>query len=61
MDMRGIRKLIMRNDYYCYLCKDCEYLFHCFGREKGIEIIEDKTDMYLCPDACIDYYPEKKQ
>ena len=48
-------------NYYCYLCKDCEHLFHCFGREKGVEILEGKTDMYLCPDVCTDYYPERKQ
>lgn len=51
----------MSNDYYCYLCKDCEHLFHCFGMEKGMEIIEGKTDMYLRTGTCTDYYPERKQ
>ena len=50
-----------RMDYYD-LCKDCEHLYHCFGRDIAEKIEnEDVNDMYLRPDNCNDYYPEIKQ
>ena len=52
----------MSKDYYCILCKDCEYLYHCYGREVGERIVNnDVGDMYLHPDNCNNYYPEIKQ
>lgn len=47
---------------YHYLCKECEHLYHCFGRNIGIKIQNDDVeDMYLSPDNCRDFYPERKQ
>lgn len=44
-------------EYYC-LCKDCEYLYHCFGREIGEKIENDDVDdMYLHVGICKNYYP----
>lgn len=52
----------MSKDYYYRLCKECEYLYHCCGREVGQKIVNDDVDdMYLHPDSCSDYYPERKQ
>lgn len=49
-------------DYYYDLCKDCEYLYHCYGRDVGNKIEnEDVDDMYLHPSTCVSYYPERKQ
>jgi hypothetical protein len=52
----------MRKTDYYDLCKDCEYLYHCFGREIGEKIEKEEVDdMYLCPGTCISYCPERKQ
>lgn len=49
-------------DYYYDSCKNCDYLYHCFGREIGEKIQnEDVDDMYLHQNNCNDYYPEQKQ
>ena len=50
------------NEVYYDLCKECENLYHCFGRDVAKKIQnEDVKDMYLHPDNCHDYYPERKQ
>ncbi len=47
------------NEYYYRNCEECEYLYHCFGRCIGEKIKDgDTDDMYLYPDACINFYPE---
>lgn len=43
---------------YYYLCKTCEHLFHCFGREIAEEIENDDLDEYLIPGLCNNYYSE---
>lgn len=49
-------------DYYYDLCKECEHLYHCYGRETGEKIQNDNTDdMYLHPSRCNDFYPERKR
>lgn len=49
-------------DYYYDLCKECEHLYHCFGRDIGKRIEDDNVqDIYLHPDSCRNYYPERKQ
>ena len=49
-------------DYYYTLCKECEHLYHCFGRVIGERIEDDgMIDMYLRTDNCKNYYPERKQ
>ena len=51
----------MSKQYY-HLCSECEYLYHCFGREIGEKILNDDIDdMYLRPESCKDFYPERKQ
>lgn len=51
----------MMETYY-RLCKECEYNYHCFGREVAEKIVNDDTeDMYLSPDKCTDFYPEREQ
>lgn len=46
---------------YCRLCKECEYLYHCFGRDVGERIQNDDVEnMYLKPDSCNDFYPERE-
>lgn len=52
----------MSKDYYYSLCKECEYLYHCYGREISQKIMNnDVNDMYLHPDSCNNYYPERRQ
>ena len=47
---------------YYAMCKECEYLYHCFGRVIGKKIQNNETkDMYESPDNCRDFYPEIKQ
>lgn len=50
------------DDIYYSQCKECEHLYHCFGREVGCKISESETEevegMYLHPDNCRDFYPE---
>ena len=46
---------------YCYLCKDCEYLYHCFGRKEAELIQSGETELYLSEESCLIYYPEIKQ
>ena len=49
-------------DYYHDLCKNCDYLYHCFERDIAEKIQnEDVDDMYLHPSNCNNYYPERKQ
>lgn len=49
-------------DYYYDLCKDCEYLYDCFGREMGKRIEKGETvGLYLNPSTCTSYYPEVEQ
>lgn len=49
-------------DYYYDLCKDCEHLYNCFGRDIGEKIENENVDnMYLHPSTCTNYYPERKQ
>ena len=44
------------------LCKECKHNYHCFDREIAEKIINDDTkDIYLSPDNCNDFYPERKQ
>lgn len=51
----------MYEEYY-KLCKECEHLYHCFTREYIKKIKENNTDdMYLRPDACTNFYPERKE
>ena len=51
----------MNKDYYYSSCKDCEHLYHCFGRDIGERIENDNVDdMYLQSNSCKDYYPEIK-
>lgn len=51
----------MYEEYY-RLCKECEYLYHCFAREQAEKIRKNNTeDMYLRPDVCINFYPERKE
>lgn len=50
------------NETYHELCKECEYLYHCFGRDTGEKIENnDVSDMYLSIESCSNYYPERKQ
>lgn len=49
-------------DYYYDLCKDCEYLYHCFGRDTGKKISDgDVDDMCLLAGTCRNFYPELRQ
>lgn len=49
-------------EYYYNLCKECEHNYHCFGREIATKIQNDDVeDMYLRPDNCRDFYPEREQ
>lgn len=47
----------------CYeLCKECEHLYHCFGRDIAEKIQnEDIDDMHLHHNTCTSYQPERKQ
>lgn len=50
------------NEIYHEICKECEYLYHCFGRNIGEKIENnDVEDMYLHPSSCKNFYPERKQ
>ena len=47
---------------YHVLCKECEYLYHCFDRDTAIKIqSNDVGNMYLSPQNCRNFYPERKQ
>lgn len=47
---------------YHDVCSECDYLYHCFGRDIGEKIQRgDTDDMYLHPSTCTEYYPERKQ
>lgn len=49
-------------DIYFEICKECEYLYHCFGRDIAMKIKNnDVNDMYLSTQNCMDFYPEIKQ
>ena len=48
--------------YYYSLCKECEHLYHCFGRDIGEKIANDDVDdLYLHPSNCNNYYPEIRE
>lgn len=50
------------DEQYYYLCYECEYLYHCFGREMGEKIKDGNTEeIYLRTEACTSFYPERKQ
>lgn len=49
----------MQEEYY-YRCCQCEYLYHCFGREEGKKIKNGNTDLEYSADYCSDFYPEIK-
>jgi len=52
----------MKDVHYFSLCKECEYLYHCYGRKIAEDIQSGKTeDMYQLNDTCVNYYPEIKQ
>jgi hypothetical protein len=52
----------MNKDYYYDLCKYCEHLYRCFGREISEKIENnDVKNMYLQSGSCSDYYPERQQ
>lgn len=41
---------------YYDVCKECEFLYHCYGREIAERIQNDHTDnMYLYPGVCADF------
>lgn len=51
----------MNENYYYDLCKYCEHLYHCYGRDVGQKISNDSVnDMYVHPNKCNDFYPERK-
>lgn len=51
----------MIKDYYCDLCKCCEYLYDCYSRDVAEKISSDEVDdMYLHPSRCNDFYPLRK-
>ena len=46
-----------REIYYTW-CKECEHLYHCFGRDIGEKIeSNEEVDMYLQSGSCRNYYP----
>ena len=50
------------NETYHELCKECEYLYHCFGRNIGEKIENnDVENMCLHPSSCKNFYPERKR
>lgn len=52
----------MNKNHYYNTCKECEYLYHCFGRELGEQIENNNVhDIHLHSNNCKDYYPEIKQ
>ena len=58
--MEGIKMKQMET--YHDLCKDCEYFYHCFDRDTAIKIQNDDVEnMYLSPQNCKNFYPERKQ
>lgn len=51
----------MDNVYY-NMCSECEYVYHCFGKEIGRKIQNNETDeLELSSDHCKDFYPEQRQ
>lgn len=50
-----------KKNYYYDLCKECEHLYHCYGKDIGEEIENDNVDDMLClSSGCNDFYPIKK-
>lgn len=49
------------NETYYDLCKECEHLFHCFGKDAANEIANDEIKDQCIPGKCNDFYPEVKQ
>ena len=59
MNILKVKK--MNRTYYFEWCKECSYLYHCYGSEDGERIEnDDVNDMYLRRGGCSDYYPEIK-
>lgn len=55
---RGVIALSIKvkNIKYYNVCKECEFLYHCYGREIAEQIQNDQTDdMYLRPGVCSDF------
>ena len=47
---------------YHDLCKECEYFYHCFDGDTAIKIQNDDVEnMYLSPQNCRNFYPERNQ
>ena len=56
---RGVIALSIKvkNIKYYDVCKECEFLYHCYGREIAERIQNDQTDdMYLRPGVCSDFF-----
>ena len=46
----------VKNIKYYDVYKECEFLYHCYGREIAERIQNDQTDdMYLRPGVCSDF------
>lgn len=42
-------------------CRECDNLYHCFGREAAENILEGNPgNLVRIPTACRDFYPERK-
>lgn len=51
----------MGDIYYHEECRDCEYLWHCFGPDTAARIQDGDTDgATVYPWRCSSYYPEVK-
>lgn len=49
-------------DYYHYLCKECDNLYHCFDTETAENLERDKAeDMFVAPWSCGCFTPMRKQ
>lgn len=54
----------MRDLGYCWLCKDCIDIAHCFGRDAAEMIENEDTDelerlgIFPAIGSCRNYYPE---
>jgi hypothetical protein len=49
-------------EVYYAMCQECEYVYHCFGKEVGRQIQNNGTDdLELSSYYCKDFYPKQKQ
>lgn len=46
------------NDTYTFMCKHCEYLYHCYGRDIAIKIKGGNCDDLCMTGNCDNFYPE---